>query len=63
LLSLLTDLDVGVHAEGEEKIIWAASKGKVPTVIMLKRRDLNLASTCAMCLIEEESVDRLFVHC
>jgi len=29
---------------------WAASKGKVPTEIMLKRRNYNLAGKFAMCL-------------
>ena len=94
LLSLLADLDVDVHAEGEVKInrslesngtfsikslckrmlgfqgpylpvkaiwkskaptkacflAWGASKGNVPMEIMLRRRNFNLASRCAMCL-------------
>ena len=44
-------------------LVWAASKGKVPTEIMLKRRNFSLASRCVMCFHEEESVDHLFVHC
>ena len=44
-------------------IAWAASKGKVPTEVFLKRRNFNLASRCAMCLGEEELIDHLFVHC
>ena len=44
-------------------LVWAASKGKVPTEIMLKRRNFSLASRCVMCSHEEELVDHLFVHC
>ena len=44
-------------------LAWAASKGKVPTEVFLKRRNFNLASRCAMCLGEEELIDHLFVHC
>jgi len=44
-------------------LAWAASKGKVPTEIMLKRRIFSLASRCALCLNEEESIDHLFLHC
>jgi len=29
---------------------------------MLKKRNFNLASRCALCLKEEESIDHLFVH-
>jgi len=42
-------------------LAWAASKGKIPAEIMLKKRNFNLASRCALCL-KEESIDRLFVH-
>jgi len=41
----------------------AASKGKVATKVMLKRRNFNLASRSAVCLEEEDSVDHLFLHC
>jgi len=44
-------------------LVWAVSKGKVPTEVMLKRRNFSLASRCARCLHEEELVDHLFVHC
>jgi len=44
-------------------LVWATSKGKVPTEIMLKRRNFCLAGRCVMCFHEEESVDHLFVHC
>ena len=40
-------------------LAWAASKGKVPSEIILKKRNFNFASRCAMCLEEEESVDHL----
>ena len=107
LLSLLADLDVDIHTEGEDKIIWSieskgtfsvkslckrmigssgpyfltkaiwkseaptkacflawvASKGKVATEIMLKRRNFKLASSCALPLEEEESVDHVRFHC
>ena len=36
-------------------------KGKVPTEVMLKKRNLNLASRCPMCLDKDESIDHLFV--
>jgi len=39
----------------------AASKGKVPTEIMIKRRNFSSASRCVMCFHEEELVDHLFV--
>ena len=44
-------------------LAWVAPTGKVPTEIMLKRKNFNLANRCAMCLEEEESIDYLFVHC
>ena len=44
-------------------LAWAATKVKVPTEEMLKRRNFKLASRCPMCLREEESVDHLFIHC
>ena len=56
-------------------LAWVASKGKVPMKGILKKRNCNLASRCAMYLKEEvsvdhlmyleekESVDHLFVHC
>ena len=100
-------MDVHVHAEGEDKIIWSleskgtfsvksrykrmlgsndpyfpakaiwkskapmkgcfltwvASKAKVPTENMHKRRNFNLTSRCAMCLEEEELAIHLIVHC
>jgi len=30
---------------------------------MLRKRNFNLASGCAMCLEEEESIYHFFVHC
>jgi len=38
-------------------LVLAATKGKVPTEIMLKRRNFSLDSRCVMCFHEEESVD------
>ena len=38
-------------------LAWEASKCKVPTEVMPKRRNFNLANRCAMSLEEEESVD------
>jgi len=37
-------------------------KGKVPTEVMLKKRNFYLASRCPMCLEDEESIDHLCVH-
>jgi len=42
-------------------LLWAASKGTIAVDDMLRRRNFNLSSGCAMCL-EEEPVDDLFVH-
>jgi len=44
-------------------LAWAATKGKVPTEDMLKRRNFNLASRGPMCGHEEETTDYLFIHC
>ena len=43
-------------------LAWTATKGKVPTEYMLKRRNFKLASRCLMCRQEEESVDYLFIY-
>ena len=44
-------------------LAWAATKGRIPMKVVLKRRNFKLASGCSMCFVEEESVDHLFVHC
>ena len=44
-------------------LTWAATKGKVPTEDVLKRRNFNLASRCPMCGQEDETVHHLFIHC
>jgi len=40
-------------------LAWAATKGKVPTKYMLKRRNFNLGGRCLMCRQEEASIDHL----
>ena len=42
---------------------WKASWGKVLTLDQLKRRGWTLANRCFLCLVKEESIDHILIHC
>ena len=42
---------------------WEAAWGKVLTLDQLKRRGMTFANRCFMCEEEEETIDRLLIHC
>ena len=42
---------------------WEALWGKVLTLDQLKRRGWTLANRCFLCLVEEESIDHILIHC
>ena len=42
---------------------WEASWGKVLTLDQLKRRGWTLANRCFLCLVKEESIDHILIHC
>ena len=42
---------------------WEASCGKVLTLDRLKRRGWTLANRCFLCLVEEEYIDHVLIHC
>lgn len=43
--------------------MWNSYLDKIPTLIYLKTRSLNLENTCVLCTKEEELVDHIFIHC
>lgn len=42
---------------------WEALWGKVLTLDQLKRRGWTLANRCFLCLVEEESINHILIHC
>ncbi|RVW89280.1 hypothetical protein CK203_032620 [Vitis vinifera] len=42
---------------------WEALWGKVLTLDQLKRKGWTLANRCFLCLVEEESIDHILIHC
>ena len=43
--------------------VWEASWVKTLTLDQVKRRGWSLATRCFLCLVEEESIDHILIHC